>query len=276
MSWLVRVAWLLSVVVVVESELSRWRIHAGGSRRFSDASNLSRLRPRACWLLFAWLLTSMAKSTKLSSNKGFCAYFSWKAFGDKASLSITKEVLFAVVVRLSCQQKEASSPRPITEAFVTAVVIMLTSTAVLIHQQSIHDVDLMKFVPQSMQPQCPLRGLHRYPWARELTCTIDRWGCWSSTTRARPNLEQNVEATSVAAVGGCRRRAADFGLKKPQHYWRTTTSITMDGRRRPLPPLDVATAACAAAGGRPFLRILPKHEVAFQPRRPHRFLFGLM
>ena len=50
----------------------------------------------------------------------------------------------------------------------------------------------------------------------------------------------------------------------------------MDGRRRPLPPLDVATAACAAGGGRPFLRILPKHEVAFQPRRPHRFLFGLM
>ena len=45
-------------------------------------------------------------------------------------MSITKEVLFAVVVRLSCQQKEASSPRPITEAFVTAVVIMLTSTAV--------------------------------------------------------------------------------------------------------------------------------------------------
>ena len=46
----------------------------------------------------------------------------------------------------------------------------------------------MKFVPQSMQSLCPLRGLRRYPWVRELTCTIDRWGCWSSTTRARPNL----------------------------------------------------------------------------------------
>ena len=78
-------------------------------------------------------------------------------------MSITKGVLFAVVLRLSCQQIQASSPRPINEAFVTAVVIMLTSTAVLIHQQSIHDVDLMKYIAQSMQPLCPLRGLHLYP-----------------------------------------------------------------------------------------------------------------